>query len=863
MVLHFSNKLAVRYTKFIFNAKYAIILFWVAAIGGCIYPSNLINSRLEQDMLPPANSQAAEAKKLFASKFQEAATSTALVVFSRSSNATPIIPSEGMPWRQDFLRFDAELSNITKSYSADVLAYSSFWSVMDAGLPGPVALQYMSKANTSAMSGVGFRHGPYDSRTKDFTKFLENVTKVLSEKYLNDIDVDVIGITTITNAVADSSSNDVTRMMAFIPIAFVVFSWHLSSLRFLFFPLFITFGSLVITYAIMYGISHSMGINSLMPAVVMCLVVAIVLDYCIFILNTFKHEVRSRLRFTAVLRKEHVEDVVRIVIAKAGYHISVSALALAISCSGLAFFPLSMLQSIGIGCLFGVLTSLLMCLTFVPAMLLACPNFFTFAVRPCCEEGPGNRLSVRMSLGFVDEDEPLPLLAPTRRVDRKTWYFKVGLAITTFPINVSILILVILAFIYPSVKSFNTVYGNAAELYLPRGSSQLAAWSHMYKDFGAGELYDYRLVIAFPEGQNVFDQSAWDIAQAVARDLSRIPNTKCTNVNAASYDGTQGCKYVSQQDILGSMGFCVANPTLCTPQQKYNAVLGVLFIPRASDSTWIIIKLSFDPTSNMGHDWYLAVKDRLPDYESKFGVKVGITGFGADTLDSIDFVTENFKWMVLISSIVVFLLVASAFLSVVIPLRCVLTISMTLMVVYGLAEMVYIEGALNVLNFDGLKKTGMLSWMAPFSALMICIGLSLDYDSYLVTKILEHVLSGKDHRDAVVMGLSDSGRTITVCGLLVCLCFGGLLFSDLPVMNQIAFYVITTSLVDIFVMRLLFVPAIMGVLGEWNWFPMFSFVKAYQREEAQFFPAPPSSTGGNQVTPQAADSSSTPMKTES
>ena len=49
--------------------------------------------------------------------------------------------------------------------------------------------------------------------------------------------------------------------------------------------------------------------------------------------------------------------------------------------------------------------------------------------------------------------------------------------------------------------------------------------------------------------------------------------------------------------------------------------------------------------------------------------------------------------------------------------------------------------------------------------------------------------------------------------------FGGLFLADEPAMNQLAFFFVTSVLVDTFLTRTILVPCIMDVLGTINWLP--------------------------------------------
>ena len=52
--------------------------------------------------------------------------------------------------------------------------------------------------------------------------------------------------------------------------------------------------------------------------------------------------------------------------------------------------------------------------------------------------------------------------------------------------------------------------------------------------------------------------------------------------------------------------------------------------------------------------------------------------------------------------------------------------------------------------------------------------------------------------------------------------FSGLLMSSVGVLNQTSFFMVFSVLLDTFLIRMIMVPAIMGILGDWNWWPYYS-----------------------------------------
>ena len=50
--------------------------------------------------------------------------------------------------------------------------------------------------------------------------------------------------------------------------------------------------------------------------------------------------------------------------------------------------------------------------------------------------------------------------------------------------------------------------------------------------------------------------------------------------------------------------------------------------------------------------------------------------------------------------------------------------------------------------------------------------------------------------------------------------FSGYFSASLPLLNQLSFYIVYAVLIDTFIVRSVLVPAVTGLLGKWNWFPM-------------------------------------------
>lgn len=169
---------------------------------------------------------------------------------------------------------------------------------------------------------------------------------------------------------------------------------------------------------------------------------------------------------------------------------------------------------------------------------------------------------------------------------------------------------------------------------------------------------------------------------------------------------------------------------------------------------------------------------------------------------------------------VVFVVVGCSFRTVVVPLRAIVTITMSITFTYGMAAAVYEDGALNWVGFDAFSgQYGAISWFAPVMAFSVCVGLGLDYDVFIISRIHEYRLRGFSDVRSIQLGLEKTGSIITAAGMIMAIAFSGLFLSSEMTVNQVAFYLVFAVVLDTFIVRTLLVPAFMTLIGRWNWWP--------------------------------------------
>jgi RND superfamily putative drug exporter len=109
-------------------------------------------------------------------------------------------------------------------------------------------------------------------------------------------------------------------------------------------------------------------------------------------------------------------------------------------------------------------------------------------------------------------------------------------------------------------------------------------------------------------------------------------------------------------------------------------------------------------------------------------------------------------------------------------------------------------------------------WMMPMILFVVCLGLGMDYDIFLTTRIREEAQKGMSDKDAIVHAVERTGGIITACGIIMASAFGTMMLSEGALLREFGFALMFAILLDATIVRIYLVPAIMSLLGKWNWY---------------------------------------------
>lgn len=823
------------YIRFVGRFKYFILVGWAIAVIGCIYPAMKFSDRVTQDIQPPTKSQAYRARQFYRTNFVNSYHSTGFVLFTESLKHEDISRSE------DYYHFDRALQFYLYNETLDfpmydfnisavnttgkpVQGYSSFRSVFEAGFPDLISLQYLGIGNDTAATTFGYME-IYDSKqTMEFADTLKDAIEVLLVRYklVGKFEVTAFSISSFLNDISESTAKDIITMFCVVfPLALIVFCISLASVRYVILPLCSLLATVMVVFALMDLVALMTDVNSLAPGICASLSIAFVLDYNFFVATKYKKEVPR------VVDPSGTEDIVRAVLLHEGRTVVISAVALIMSSIGVVFFSIELIRTIGISVVITVFVAMLVTVTVAPSLFLAFPVFFTKGAEPCSQ----NEAEQYPRL-LADKDYGTTASGVGRRMDaevatmtagqvrRDRIHYKILQFVSRKP-NRYVFVGLVLALVIPcTVYAFMGKYSNDVVQFLGRDSALLEPWKSMQKHFRAGDVFSQSLLIQSP-GEYWFDQDFFTTVQSMLAIMMReLPDTDARTFDGACFDGAQSSTLPHGGNI--SLGDIVGCMNSKTPACIYRLIMAGIFAPTGDvPAMSILVRLQFDPTSEKGREWYYKLVDELfPRFRRDYNVQVYLYGYGADTHDAITFASETLPKIAAIVVAILFIAVSVAFGSLVMPLRCVMTVGVSVATTYGLANLVYVKNMLGFLKMGGLHGTGAIAWVIPLSAFLIVVGVSLNYDLITVVRVLEYRWKGLASDTAVLVGVADTGREVSIAALMMIIIFSGLLFSEVSAMNELGFYLIAAAVVEGYLLRLCFLTPIMSMLGRHNFWPV-------------------------------------------
>ena len=234
----------------------------------------------------------------------------------------------------------------------------------------------------------------------------------------------------------------------------------------------------------------------------------------------------------------------------------------------------------------------------------------------------------------------------------------------------------------------------------------------------------------------------------------------------------------------------------------------------------------------------------VPDALKGTGAKGYVTGTTATQLQFKDTMASKLPLIIGIVVLVAFLLILSAFRSLLLAAKAAVLNLMSIGAAYGVVVAVFQWGWGR--SLFGVSENVPIESYVPLLMFAIIFGLSMDSEVFLLSRVKEAFDRSGDNMESVRQGLASTGRVITCAALIMISVFSSFTASHLVVIKMIAVGLAVSVLIDASVVRLLLVPATMTLFPKATWWMPRWLDRVLPRIDAEGHDEPPSEPAGTE-----------------
>ena len=484
-------------------------------------------------------------------------------------------------------------------------------------------------------------------------------------------------------------------------------------------------------------------------------------DYCIFLVSRYAEERRMGRG-----KKDSVERAV----TWAGESIATSGATVVIAFGSLAIAGFGMLRSIGIAVMMGISIALLVALTLVPAIL----SMF------------GDKMFWPGGLGLW-----------RKKKAKGTSYYARAARFTAK--HSKLILIVALAVSLPAtstVLSSQTSHDLISQV--PNSLESRAGYNSMVRGFGPGTITPTYTIVQTPV---LLVTDNW-INITALRSLSFAENS---TLSIPGVSKVYGLTHPSGDPIPYS-----SFDQLNTAQQQAMIRSMKPFLGSDGRSAMVWANLSNEPYTDQAISTLTKIRQNINSLRSNDSLLAAssmlVGGETASVADLANSSAADYFNMTALVLVGVFVVLMIALGSIFTPLRLILTILLSIS--WAMDAVIYIFH-----TYIGME----LIWILPIMLLVIMLGLGLDYDIFLVTRIREYVVGGAKDDEAIDTAVERTGGIITATGLVTAGAFGTMMLSQIPMLQQLGLAFFVVVIIDATLTRVYLVPSIMRHMKRLNW----------------------------------------------
>lgn len=206
---------------------------------------------------------------------------------------------------------------------------------------------------------------------------------------------------------------------------------------------------------------------------------------------------------------------------------------------------------------------------------------------------------------------------------------------------------------------------------------------------------------------------------------------------------------------------------------------------------------------------YISLRELANEISREYGVKVLVGGSPSYKYYFVLGFEREYYGLILYVMIAINVVILTIYMrSVMIPLRLVSTVLMSITWSLALTTAVF-QGLMGVKTY----------WLLPVILISLLLSVGTDYDLFIISRFREEIINGYSDDEAIVRAVEFTGPVVTGAALVLAMAFASLALSSIYILKQVALAVASSVIIDSFLVRPLLVPAIIVLLGKYNWWP--------------------------------------------
>ncbi|HLE46186.1 MAG TPA: MMPL family transporter [Thermoplasmata archaeon] len=529
------------------------------------------------------------------------------------------------------------------------------------------------------------------------------------------------------------------------------------------------------------------SVDFTVTAVLQTILLATGTDYSIFIVSRYRDERRDgRSR----------DEAVRNAVIWAGESVTTSGGAVLISFAALSLGSFPLMKAMGLTIGFAVTVALALALTFIPAVVRLV----------------GNRV-FWPSGHAVARPRPKHELTATERYFQGAARFSMRHAKAVL----AVAILITIPATYLAVTDQPTFDFTQGSPHTESGDGIVA----IADAFGEGLVYPTYVVVVFPDAVLLPEYNVsvphMDALLSLSLELvAREPGVKSVEGPANPQGGSIDYWNLSAKPVAERKSLVVSamGPYIGKDNRTARLVVVLANAAFSREAISTIDRLEADLAEIRAND---------PELRP---AEIYVGGVSAVLNDVRDNTNRDLQVMALVVVTGLFLVLLFVLGSVLIPVRAILTILLSISWTM----------ALTILLFHFWKGLDII-FLLPLALFVMAMGLGMDYDIFIITRVREEVAKGASDPDAITEATTRTGGIISACGIVMAGAFFTLMLSRSPFLQQIGFALAFAILLDSMVVRMYLVPAIMVLAGKYNWWAP-GRLQRVRREAKKGTPAP-------------------------